>query len=79
MIRRMCGGQCRGHRSKRSSPIGASAAERILRLSTACKETDPMGVKAVAAKLQGRHLLSDRRAIEITAATPIGRQLTALS
>jgi hypothetical protein len=36
-------------------------------LEHSLQRTDPMGVKEVATKLQGRHLLSDRRAIEITA------------
>jgi hypothetical protein len=36
-------------------------------LEHSLQRTDPMGVKEVAAKLQGRHLLSDGRAIEITA------------
>jgi len=36
-------------------------------LEHSLQRTDPMGVKEVATKLQGRHLLSNRRAIEITA------------
>jgi len=60
-------------------PDRSVCCEKDSALEHSLQRTDPMGVKEVAAKLQGRHLLSDRRAIEITAATPIGRQLTALS